>query len=65
MASFCELIEELDDQMMIAAVEDFEVSFYNPNTMNFRKDCVVNAGLFYYRKPKRRRQRLRMECLNL
>ena len=46
MANFCELIEELDDQMMIAAVEDFEVSFYNPNTMNFRKECVVNAVLF-------------------
>ena len=29
MANFTELIEEIDDQMMIEAMEDFEVSFYN------------------------------------
>ena len=46
MANFTEMLEEIDDQMMIEAVEDFEVSFYNANTMNFRKECVVNAVLF-------------------
>ena len=45
MANFTEMLEEIDDQMMIEAVEDFEVSFYNANT-EFRKECVVNAVLF-------------------
>ena len=71
MANFSALLEEMDDQMMIEALEDFEVSIFFSNIMIFQKDCVLNTDLFNYRKPKqrrraeRRRRRTRTEWLKL
>ena len=70
MANFPEMLEQIDDQMMIEALEDFEVSIFT-NIVIFQKDCVLNTDWFNYRKPKqrrraeRRRRRTRTERLNL
>ena len=69
MANFPEMLEAIDDQMMIEALEDFEVSIFT-NIMIFQKECVLNTDLFNYRKPKQRKRteqtrRTRTERLNL
>ena len=69
MANFPEMLEAIDDQMMIEALEDFEVRIFT-NIMIFQKECVLNTDLFNYRKPKQRRRteqrrRTRTERLNL
>ena len=43
---FSEMLEEIDDQMMIETVEDFEVSFYNANTMHLEKNVSLTSVCF-------------------